>query len=563
MSSPRQILASLESSLRRGDLEAASRSAAELRAALSATADEGASTVTQAALDRSRALLDHTLRVTLASGLRPVGAEIIDGMMHIVGARRGFVALTEGDGWTFLVARDLEQEDITRPGSNVSTTVIARALALGDGVVLEDAAGEISTHSVHRLALRSVACFPLIHDGATLGFVYLDNARARGQFDATAVQAIREWLPLVATAVARTLERGAEPGLPGVITRNRALLDLLSEVARVARFDASILLTGETGTGKSLIARQIHAASPRASGPFVHLNCGALPEALLEAELFGAEPGAFTGAQRRRIGSFEAAAGGTVFLDELDAMPLGCQVKLLVALQERQITRLGSTEPIPIDVRLVAAMGRSADRALADGALREDLYFRLAVYIANIPPLRARPEDVPVLARSVLVRTAERYDLPPLRLTPAAQAELEAHPWPGNVRELENALDRAALLSRDGVIDRLGLQRRTKAVPANEEDGVGPALKRAASALADSMITDPTLRDLRVGRAFDGALLAALHARLGTIDQVYMFLGRERAVEGRNHHKMWQRDARRLKDLLRRVGEPEPAAIVD
>jgi two-component system response regulator FlrC len=486
----------------------------------------------------------------------------LDGMLHVAGARRGFVGIGDATGWRFLVSRNLEQADIDDPAACVSTTLITRALATLDGLVTEDALTELDVGSVHRLELRSVACFPLVHEGVVIGFVYFDDARTRGRFDAAAVQAIREWLPLAAGVVARTLERGPEPGLPGVVTRNPAMLDLLAELARVARFDASILLTGETGTGKSLIARQIHAASPRSGGPFVHLNCGALPEALLEAELFGAEAGAFTGATRRRIGSFQAASGGTIFLDELDAMPLGCQVRLLVALQERQITPLGSTTPIPIDVRVVAAMGRSADRALAEGKLREDLYFRLAVFVAELPPLRARPEDVLVLARSVLVRTAERFDLPPLRLSAHAQAELEAHPWPGNVRELENALDRAALLSRDGVIERLALRPATRAADVGPPaGGVTAALTKAAAALTDAMIADPSLRDTQFTRALDGALLVTLRARLGSIEQAFVFLGRGRAVEGRNHLKMWHRDVGRLGDLARRLGEPVPRGV--
>jgi transcriptional regulator with PAS, ATPase and Fis domain len=213
-----------------------------------------------------------------------------------------------------------------------------------------------------------------------------------------------------------------------------------------------VLLLGETGTGKSHIARHLHLASDRSSGAFVHVNCGAIPEALAEAELFGAEAGAFTGATGRRIGKFEAASGGTLFLDELQSMPPECQVKLLVALEEGVITRLGSNAPIRVDTRIVAALNEDPFECIEREKLREDLYYRLAVIVANIPPLRERPEDIPLLGKHILVRAQDRYGLGNLRLTEEALQKLMCHSWPGNVRELENALDRAALLGEESMI---------------------------------------------------------------------------------------------------------------
>jgi transcriptional regulator with PAS, ATPase and Fis domain len=264
------------------------------------------------------------------------------------------------------------------------------------------------------------------------------------------------------------------------VTRSDALNARLRELARIARFDASVLLTGETGTGKSLLARGIHDASPRAGGAFVHVNCGALPESLIEAELFGSVKGAFTGATDR-VGRFEAAKGGTLFLDELDSMPEPCQVKLLVALQDRVITPLGSNRSVDVDVRVIGAMN-----GLGRGGMREDLYFRLAVFPLRIPPLRERPEDVALLARAILDRTSRRYGLPPMRLSESALEQLVGHPWPGNVRELENALDRAALLASDGTIDHLDLASvRAPAAPspaAPVQSAPSPAAPRPSRA---------------------------------------------------------------------------------
>ncbi len=499
---------------------------------------------------RSRLLLDRTLRVTLAEGLGPVADELLDALLAVVGARRGFVGLAEGEGWVLHTARNLERADLLDPEKLVSRTIIDRVLQTGVSVVSDDATEDIGTRSIVTLALRSVVCFPLRHGPRRLGFVYLDDPATEGLFDESSVAAVQAWLPLLGAALARATEQAETPALPGVLTRSPAMHAVLAELARVARFSAPILLTGETGTGKSLVARQVHVASPRAKGPFVHLNCGAIPESLLEAELFGAEAGAYTGAKTRRMGKFEAAEGGTLFLDELDAMPVACQVKLLVALQERAITRLGGNAAIPVDVRVVAAMGSDPFAAIAAGRLREDLYYRLAVFVARLPALRERREDIPLLAAHVLARTRERYGLPVTALSEAAERSLVAHDWPGNVRELENALDRAALLSRDGIIERLSLGGA-----APTADGVLRRLQSAATALADAMDRREALRDLGVARAFAGALLAELTARHG-VEGAFRFLRRDDEVRARNHQRTYTREVSRLQTLAGLLGEP-------
>ena len=506
---------------------------------------------------RTRLLLDRTLRVTLAEGLAPVAHEVLDAMMEVVAARRGFVGLGDASGWSFLVARNLARNDLSDPAKQVSTSLIDRALRAGTVLVCDHAAEDFDDRSIVDLALRSVVCVPVVHGRRTLGFIYLDDAGTEALFDEAAVAALTSWVPMVASCLARATATHDAPGLPGVITRSAALTAVLDELVRIARFDASILLTGETGTGKSLIARGIHSVSPRAAGPFVHLNCGAIPEALLEAELFGAEVGAYTGSRARRIGKLEAANGGTLFLDELDTLPLSCQVKLLVALQERVITRLGANNSIAIDVRVISAMGSDPFVAMNEGRLREDLYYRVALAVARVPALRERKEDIPLLTRHILQRSESRYGLPPLRLSPAAEVELQGHDWPGNVRELENTLDRAALLSRDGTLERLALQRGVakNAAKNAEARGVVALLQAAATALAESMHRRPELRSLALARAFEGAVLLALTARFGGRDAAFEALGRGDEVRARNHNRTFNREVGRLQALADQLGE--------
>jgi len=230
-------------------------------------------------------------------------------------------------------------------------------------------------------------------------------------------------------------------------------------VERVAVTDSTVLVTGESGTGKELVARAIHSGSSRRERPFVALDCAALVETLCESELFGHVKGAFTGATATRPGRFELANGGTVFLDEIANVGPGMQAKLLRVLQEREITRVGDGRPIPVDVRVVAATNRDLAAAMKDGHFREDLFYRLSVVTIDLPPLRARREDIPLLADGLLQRVQARRALPPRPLSAAALAALQGHDWPGNVRELENTLERALVLAQGAEITRedLGL----------------------------------------------------------------------------------------------------------
>ncbi|HNX19449.1 MAG TPA: sigma-54 dependent transcriptional regulator [Acidobacteriota bacterium] len=242
---------------------------------------------------------------------------------------------------------------------------------------------------------------------------------------------------------------GEGPRLVGEDPRFR---DLLDQLTRAAATDSTVLLTGESGSGKELAARLIHARSARRAGPFVAVNCAALPGELLEAELFGVRRGAYTGADHDRRGHFERANGGTLLLDEVGDLPLPLQAKLLRALEERAVAPLGAGEPVPVDIRVVAATHQDLAQAVSSGRFRQDLYFRLRVLPLRVPALRERPADIPLLARHIADEVAERLGRPAPRISDAAIARLCAHPWPGNVRELRNVMERAVVLDRVGTI---------------------------------------------------------------------------------------------------------------
>jgi sigma-54 dependent transcriptional regulator len=270
--------------------------------------------------------------------------------------------------------------------------------------------------------------------------------------------------------------------------RSRAILD---RIRQIAPSDATVLVVGETGTGKEIVARHIHELGPRAGKPFVAINCGAFPESLIESELFGHERGAFTGASASRPGWFESAQGGTLFLDEIGDLPLAVQVKLLRVLQEREVVRLGSRQPLPIDVRLVAATNVDLDQAVAAGRFREDLYYRLGVAIVALPPLRERPGDILPLASYFLRLYRQRLGGGPEALSPEAEARLLAHGWPGNIRELENVIHSALLVAPGKAIAGEDLPLRD--LPRLAAPG-GPdpmeALRRSLSLLFERNLPD-------------------------------------------------------------------------
>ena len=313
-----------------------------------------------------------------------------------------------------------------------------------------------------------------------------------------AVRAIKagakEYIPLPPDAdlIAAVLTAVAEENR-AIVSEDPRMAAVLKLADQVAPSDATLLVVGESGTGKELLARYLHDKSRRAQRRFVAINCAAIPENLLESELFGYEKGAFTGAVARRIGKFEEASGGTLLLDEISEMDSRLQSKLLRAIQEREIDRIGGTRPIKVDVRIIATSNRNMEDEVAKGSFREDLYFRLNVMKLEIPALRERPGDVTILARHFIKKYAKANGVKPLPLSADARRALLAHPWPGNVRELENAMHRAVLLADGESISPEAIRLGGPGVPAHagaEGGSDSGMVGRTVSAVERDLIID-------------------------------------------------------------------------
>jgi transcriptional regulator with GAF, ATPase, and Fis domain len=293
----------------------------------------------------------------------------------------------------------------------------------------------------------------------------------------------------------------AESGFDHIIGESESLRAVLRKVRQVAGVETTVLLTGETGTGKELIARGIHEASARKDRPLIKINCGAIPQGIVESELFGHEKGAFTGAIQKRIGRFELADKGTLFMDEVGELPLDTQVKLLRVLQEQEFERVGSTKPIRVDVRLISATNRDLEKEVAEGCFRSDLFYRLNVFPIRVPPLRERPGDIPVLVDYFLAQFQRKLGKSLKGVTPETLDQLQRYAWPGNIRELQNVLERACVLATGPVV-ALGetLRSSTPGVAAASSGAPTPLLTleeserahiRRALAAADGRVHGP------------------------------------------------------------------------
>ncbi len=423
--------------------------------------------------------------------LRPLLRQVVDSLVLWTGVERGLLLLrAPGGKLKPRAARNLRRVDLGPEQMALSQSLAHRALELGEPVVAVDAAGDLPEmhESVHALKLRSVLAVPLIAHGEALGVVYLDDRVRRGAFGSRELSWVRLVGTLAAVAIvdarnqlllrraARRAER-AEAKLAGELAHREAELDvaerelarsrdaretrfsyqaiigqseavrgLLKLVDRVTTADVPVLIAGESGSGKELVARAIHENGPRSKQPFVTENCGAIPETLLEATLFGHVRGAFTGATRPRAGLFEVADHGTFFLDEIAEMSLGMQTKLLRVLQNGEVHPLGAAAPRFVDVRVIGATHRDLDALVAAGKFREDLYYRLNVVSVRVPPLRERPGDVPLLVRHFMTTYAQKRKV---TISKAAMDALAAYRWPGNIRQLENEVRRALVLADD------------------------------------------------------------------------------------------------------------------
>ncbi|RMH11827.1 MAG: sigma-54-dependent Fis family transcriptional regulator [Gemmatimonadetes bacterium] len=345
---------------------------------------------------------------------------------------------------------DIILTDIRMPGAT-GLEVLARAREVDPEIAVILMTAQASLQS----AVRAV------NEGA---YYYLQKPFANDELLAICRRAAEaRRLKVENRALKREIRRRDRGSAERPVGRSRAFLEVLKLAETVAPTESTVLLSGESGTGKEVVARYIHGLSERCDGGFYSINCGALPESLLESELFGHVKGAFTGAVRDKQGLLAAAAGGTFFLDEIGEMSPATQVKLLRALQEREVVPVGSTEPVPIDVRIIAATNRDLEEEIRRGQFRSDLYYRLNVIALHLPPLRERRDDIPLLADHFLGRLAG--DGEPYELTEDAREVLAEYDWPGNVRELENALERAAVVARERTIRADDLPERVREAP--------------------------------------------------------------------------------------------------
>jgi two-component system, NtrC family, response regulator AtoC len=314
-----------------------------------------------------------------------------------------------------------------------------------------------------------------------------------------------------------------------IVGDSAPLRDVLTRVEQVAQTAATVLLRGETGTGKEMVARAIHINSPRESRPFVRVNCAALAPGVLESELFGHEKGAFTGAVARRAGRFELADGGTLFLDEVGDIPADVQVKLLRVLQEREFERVGGVETVKVDVRVISATHRDLEASINDGKFREDLYYRLNIFEITLPPLRERPEDIALLVEHFVQKFAQSTGKSVRGADPAALAELQSYPWPGNVRELENVIERGLILARGSTLQAQDLDFGRRLAPA----GAGGSGARVATP-----VSAPAPGDSAEGRSFykriseqeRNEIVAAVERAQGNIAHAARSLGINRST---------------------------------
>ena len=329
---------------------------------------------------------------------------------------------------------------------------------------------------------RAIAAAPLIGYGKCLGVMEVILNQLNRRFSEDDL----EWLNYFATQAALAILNAGEyaslrsirgeeamgKGRNKLIYSSRSVMNgIVAQIDRIAPVFSPVLITGESGTGKELIAEMIHARGERSGGPFVAVNCAALPEDLIESELFGHERGAFTGADKIRRGRFEVASGGTIFLDEIGEIPIHLQTKLLRALQSRSIERVGSVEPIPCDVRVIAATNRDLEKAIREGEFREDLYFRINVLPVYLPPLRERGEDIMLLAEHFLNVFARKHNRPERTLTPAAVEAVYEYGWPGNIRELMNVMERVVLMGEESEVNTDDLHLPDRGDTLSEIDG--------------------------------------------------------------------------------------------
>ena len=412
------------------------------------------------------ALLKISRVVHAIGDLEELQAQLMDLIFEVVPAGRGAILLSDGEGQEFnsLYARTRQggQPQLVRVSRTIARKVMKENVAIL-GVDIASSGNLREVESLVASHVRSLVCVPLSVFQRMTGCIYLDNTNAANRFTEEHLQLMVGVAGVSAVALdnARRLQWLEQENLrlsteirqdQSLVGEGARMKEIFQFLARVAPTDSTVLIEGESGTGKELVAKALHRNSPRANKPFVAINCAAIPETLLEDDLFGHERGAFTGAVTQKKGRLEVADGGVVFLDEIGELAPALQVKLLRVLQEREFERLGGTHPIKVNIRLIAATNRDLEDAVRKGEFRQDLYYRLAVVKMTMPPLRERREDIPMLARHFLQKYAMRCRVKAKPISREAMATLVNYEWPGNVRELENAIERALVMGSSDMV---------------------------------------------------------------------------------------------------------------
>jgi transcriptional regulator with GAF, ATPase, and Fis domain len=393
---------------------------------------------------------------------------LLDQLIELTGADKAFLILMDDGHPRVRVARNIDDSTFADPDAAVSDSIVQEVLESREALIIADALSHEefrSSESVVNLKLCSVMCVPLVARGSTLGLFYLGNDNIVNNFTDQLLSVVTVFAAQAALILANALSRAElERDFQELETRVGAsrfgeiigasdnMREVFKKIGRVASTDISVLIEGETGTGKELVARAIHQRSNRDTKPFVVINCGAIPENLLESELFGHVKGSFTGAVSTTTGRFQAADGGTLFLDEIGEMPVSLQVKLLRVLQERKITRVGDTKELAVDIRILAATNKNLAEEIKTGGFREDLFYRLNVINLRLPPLRDRGDDIVLVAKYLLGRFSQELIGQAVSLSNEAIRALRSWQWPGNIRELENRIKKAVVFSDNGVI---------------------------------------------------------------------------------------------------------------
>jgi len=406
---------------------------------------------------------EFSMKLLTGASTEDLVETILDSIIELTGANKGFLVLLEDDLPVVRAARNLEKSNIQRSLEALSDTIVQKVIETKKPLIVADALADeqwSASESVVMLKLHSVMCCPLMERDELKGLLYVGNNRVTNLFDDAALDVMSVFAAQASLLLSQArridelnkekdeLEEKIE-GLRfgSIVGACDSMKEVFKRVRKVATADVSVLITGETGTGKELIAKEVHENSRRKKGPFVVINCGAIPESLLESELFGHVRGAFTGAVADKIGRFQAANGGTLFLDEIGEMPMPLQVKLLRALQEHIVQKVGGTQPEKVDIRVVAATHRILETEIKEGRFREDLYYRLNVVNVALPPLRDRQEDLEILAKYFLARESESMGRRMKGFTRSCLVALHKYRWPGNVRELENRIKKAVVLA--------------------------------------------------------------------------------------------------------------------